>query len=125
MSLLLSTYQYASPRDAGGALRIGVTRYLPRGIAKADYARLGYFDLWFPLLAPSRELLAWYRDTDPPVSDFYRRYKREMGQTDARQAVLLLAEMAKRTPVAIGCYCEDESRCHRTALAQLIRAADN
>ncbi|HEX6985204.1 MAG TPA: DUF488 family protein [Planctomycetaceae bacterium] len=123
MSLRLSTYRYGTPRPRGEGLRIGTTRFLPRGVAKADYARRDYFDVWLPLLAPSRDLLRWYRDGDRDAEAFYRRYRKEMAATDARQAIALLAELAKRTPIAVGCYCEDESRCHRTALARLIAAA--
>ena len=123
MTHRLSTYRLGTPRAEGEGLRIGTTRYLPRGVSKADYARRDFFDVWLPLLAPSRELLAWYRDGDRAVEAFYRRYRKEMSATDARQAIQLLAEMAKRTPIAVGCYCEDEARCHRTALEGLIREA--
>ena len=123
MGLRLSTYRLGTPREEGASLRVGTTRYLPRGVSKAEYASRGYFDVWLPLLAPSRELLAWYRDEQRPVEAFYRRYRTEMAATDPRQAILLLAEVARRTPVAVGCYCEHESLCHRTALADLIRDA--
>lgn len=101
-------------------LRIGTTRYLPRGVSKADYAALDYFDVYLPILAPSRDLLKWYRASEPSVQEFYRRYRREMKATDARQTIALLREVSLRTPIAVGCFCEDETRCHRTALAQLI-----
>ena len=123
MAIRLSTYRLGTAREEGEGLRVGTTRFLPRGVPKAEYARRGYFDVWLPLLAPSRELLAWYRDAERPVESFYRRYRKEMTATDPRQAILLLAEVTRRTPVAVGCYCEDESRCHRTALAGLIREA--
>lgn len=57
MPLKISSYRYGDPRPPGECLRIGTTRYLPRGVAKKDYARLDYFDAWLPLLAPGRELL--------------------------------------------------------------------
>jgi uncharacterized protein YeaO (DUF488 family) len=123
MRLRLSTYRYGTSRRRGEGLRIGTTRYLPRGIPKRDYARLGYFDVWLPLLAPSSELLGWYREGERSADAFYRRYRKEMQATDARQTIALLAQLARRTPLAIGCYCDDESRCHRTALADLIRNA--
>ena len=123
VKLHLSTYRYGSPRNRGEGLRLGTTRYLPRGVAKKDYAKGGYFDVWLPLLAPSRELLSWFLHGDRKIEDFYRRYRKEMTATDARQAIALLAELSKRTPIAVGCYCADESRCHRTELARLIMAA--
>jgi uncharacterized protein YeaO (DUF488 family) len=123
MKLRLSTYRYGTPRSEGEGLRLGTTRFLPRGVPKADYARKDYFDIWLPLLSPSRELLAWYRDADRPVETFYRRYRKEMSATDPRHVIELLAELAKRTPIGVGCYCEDESRCHRVALKELIESA--
>ncbi|MDQ3333030.1 MAG: DUF488 family protein [Planctomycetota bacterium] len=121
MSLKLSTYRYGTARRRGEGLRIGTTRFLPRGVARQDYATLNYFDVWLPVLAPSRELLRWYRDGEPSVEDFYRRYRKQMRETDAKQAIALLREIASRTPIAVGCFCENESRCHRRALEQLIR----
>jgi uncharacterized protein YeaO (DUF488 family) len=123
VKLQLATYRYGTARKRGEGLRIGTTRFLPRGVAKKDYAKGGYFDVWLPLLAPSRKLLGWYRDGDRTMEEFYRRYRREMSATDARQTIALVAELAKRTPIAVGCYCEDESRCHRAELAWLIREA--
>ena len=123
MALRLSTYRLGTPRGKGEGLRVGATRYLPRGVPKAEYGRRDYFDVWLPLLAPSRELLAWYRDEERPAEAFFRRYRKEMAATDARQAIALLAEVARRTPVGVGCYCADEARCHRTELERLIREA--
>lgn len=123
MALKLSIYRYGTPRKRGEGLRIGTTRFLPRGVAKKDYARLDYFDVWLPLLAPSRELLHWYRDGDHSAAEFYRRYRKEMNETDARQTIAVLAALAQKTPIAVGCFCEDESRCHRPVLEHLIAAA--
>lgn len=98
---------------------MATTRFLPRGVKKADYKRLRLFDLWFPVLAPSRTLFK-ARNT----SGFMKRYEAELRRdTDARQAVLLVAEVAKRTAVSVGCYCVDEAQCHRAVLARIIRTA--
>lgn len=127
MKLKLRTYQAGSPRQAGEGLRIGPVRFLPRGIHKEDYARLDFFDVWYPTLAPSRPLLQWLRKrSDQGDSDDWRtfttRYRNELlKNTDTRQALKLLAELAKRTPIAIGCYCADETRCHRSILLKLIQ----
>jgi uncharacterized protein YeaO (DUF488 family) len=123
-------YRAGTPPAKGEGLRIGAVRYLPRGVRKADYARKHYFDVWLPTLAPSRELLHWLRDEQEGKGDddpgvwkvFLRRYEREvLTNTDARQAVLLLDELAKRTPLAIGCYCENEAHCHRSRLYEIIQ----
>jgi len=94
-------------------------RALPAArVRKEDYKKLGLFDLWFPALAPSRKLLS-KRD-----KNLFARYRSEiLNDSESRQTLLFLAEVAKKTPISIGCYCEDESRCHRSVLASLLRAA--
>lgn len=126
-ALHLRTYRIGSPRAPGEGLRVGVVRYLPRGVRKEDYARRGYFDVWFPLVAPSRALLSWIHarpGSDAAWAAFTRRYEREVrASADARRTLALLKAIAARTPIAIGCYCEDESRCHRSVLRRLIEEA--
>ena len=121
----LATFQIGSPRKPGEGLRVGTVRFLPRGVKKEDYARLDYFDVWFPLLAPSSELLKWLKTRDWPSDQvrwnkFRERYIAEMNKTDARQAIKLMAELARTTPLGIGCYCENESACHRSILRELL-----
>jgi uncharacterized protein YeaO (DUF488 family) len=120
----IRTFRIGSPRSPSEGLRLGTVRYLPRGVKKADYARLGFFDVWLPQLAPSRELLKWaQRRPETPAADraFFRRYRREIeGDTDARQLLLLLKAIARHTPLAVGCYCADEARCHRSALLEML-----
>jgi uncharacterized protein YeaO (DUF488 family) len=126
MVLQLSTYAYRSKRRRGEGLRLGCTRYVARGVRKGDYAPLDIMDVWLPTVAPSRELLAWARrnDMDDPKiwKTYVRRYRGEMKKTNARQTIRTLAELAKRTPISIGCYCQRE-HCHRFELEKLIRAA--
>ena len=122
------TFRIGTPRNSTEGLRIGTVRFLPRGVKKEDYARLDYFDVWFPLLAPSTELLKWLKTADwrgdkVRWSKFKERYVSEMKKTDARQGIKLLAELSKSTPLSIGCYCEDESFCHRSILRELIQKA--
>jgi uncharacterized protein YeaO (DUF488 family) len=123
----LGTFRIHTPRERGEGLRIGTVRYLPRGVRKEDYARQDYFDVWLPLLAPSRELVQWYFAadwTEKHRDQFFRRYQREMlGNPDSRQVIQTLAALSKHTPISIGCYCEDESRCHRAALIKLLEDA--
>jgi uncharacterized protein YeaO (DUF488 family) len=121
----LGTFHIGSPREQGEGLRIGTVRFLPRGVKKEDYARLDYFDIWLPLLAPSSKLLKWMKSRDWPNervrwSQFRDRYVAEMNKTDARQAIKLLAQFAKATPLSIGCYCDNEAACHRSILRELI-----
>jgi uncharacterized protein YeaO (DUF488 family) len=115
-------YRYGEPPARPG-LRIGVTRHLPRGVPKAEYATRGYFDVWLPLLAPSRELVSAYRDDRVTRAQFARRYRAELANPAARQAIRLLAAMAVHQPVHLGCFCADAGHCHRTLLQDLITAA--
>jgi uncharacterized protein YeaO (DUF488 family) len=103
-----------------------VVRFPPRGVRKEDYARRNYYDVWLPLLAPSRDLLGWIHARD--VSDagvwreFTKRYRSEMlNNTNSRQTIQLLAKLAQRTPIAVGCHCADEKHCHRSLLLQLVQ----
>ena len=123
-SLQLSTFQISHASEPG-ALRIGATRRPPRGVAKDRWQKDGYFDVWFPIVAPSAELLGKHRpapDSDPKVwNRFFAAYRRELLKPPASHAVALLAALARQTPIAIGCYCADETRCHRSVLAEAIR----
>jgi len=126
MALRLSNYRYGSKRRPGEGLRLGSARLLPRGVKKENYAAQDYMDVWLPTLAPSRELLSWAHShdvQDPKIwQTFARRYRGEMGKTDPRQTIRTLAEVAKRTPISVGCYC-NTPHCHRFELEKLIRAA--
>lgn len=117
----LQTFRIGTPRKKGEGVRIGTVRFLPRGVKKEDYARLDYFDVWFPLLAPSHKLFQEFRSGKKSWNEFSKAYRKEMSNTDCRQAMLLLIELSKKTPIAIGCYCEDESNCHRSVLFELIK----
>ncbi len=118
MALKLRTFRIGEPPKRGEGIRLGVVRYLPRGVKKQDYRRQGLFDLWFPALAPSQALLKKRGAT------LLRRFRSEiLSSSESRQTLLFLAEVAQRTPLSIGCYCSDESKCHRSVLAGLIRAA--
>ncbi len=117
-SLKLTAVRYPSPRLRKHGLRIGTVRRLPRGVRKKDLVAFDYFDIWLPMVAPSRKLL------DGSRVNFTERYLRELRRTtDSRQAILLLAGLAKRYPISIGCYCEDEDLCHRKTLKWVIEAA--
>src|SRR5687767_4854711 len=121
--LHLRTVRIATPRERNEGLRIGTVRFLPRGVSKKDYARLDYFDVWLPTLAPSADLLRTLKQGSLATRTFFARYRAEMKHTDARQTIELLARLALRTPISIACYCEDETRCHRSVLFTLIRQA--
>lgn len=125
--MALHKYQIGTPRRRNEGLRIGTVRFLPRGVQAKDYARLDYFDVWLPSLAPSAALMHSVRTLPPTAQRWKRfadRYEAEMRRnTDSRQAIRVLGMLSTRTAIAIGCYCADESRCHRSLLFPLLRLA--
>ena len=112
------------PRAADEGLRLGTVRRPPRGVRKEDFARLDYFDLWFPDLAPSAPLFSWAMSapwTEARWKTYARRYVSEMKKPAQQRLLALFAALSKQTNFSVGCYCEDESRCHRSLLADLLR----
>jgi uncharacterized protein YeaO (DUF488 family) len=104
-------------------LRIGTVRRPPRGVRKADYAKRNYFDLWLPELAPSAPLVSWFfsQPLTPQRWTIYgRRYRQEMRRPAASRLIALLAALSSQTNFSVGCYCEDESHCHRSILKKLL-----
>jgi len=115
-----------TPRRAGEGSRIGTARRPPRGVRKADYARLNYYDVWLPELAPSQKLVSWALSqewTDSRWKRFARTYRREMSDPGAHRLVDLLAALSRSANLSVGCYCENESRCHRAVLKELLAEA--
>lgn len=117
-----------SPRAPGEGLRIGTVRHPPRGVAKTRYATENWFDVWLPDLAPSAATVKLGRaaKTERQRAAFAKRYRREMSAPDASRLLDLLAALSQRTNFSVGCYCEDEARCHRSVLRRLLeeRGAD-
>lgn len=116
-----------NPRLEREGLRIGIVRRPPRGVPKAEYASRNIYDVWFPNLAPSEALLkANLPEDERSWKTFRRRFLAEMKAPEARRALDLLAALSHQTNFALGCYCEDEARCHRSILRELLdqRGAD-
>jgi len=117
-----------TPRAAGEGLRIGTVRRPPRGVPKARFASDDWYDVWYPNLAPAADTVqqALAAQTDKEWAEFTRKYKREMAAPDAAHTLDLLAALSHRTNFAVGCYCENEARCHRSLLRELLvqRGAD-
>jgi uncharacterized protein YeaO (DUF488 family) len=114
-----------SPRTASEGLRIGTVRRPPRGVPKSQHASRDFYDVWFPNLAPSEALLKNASpDDERSWKTFRRRFLAEMKAPDARRSLDLLAALSHRTNLSVGCYCEDESRCHRSILRELLEQRD-
>ncbi len=114
-----------SPRVRGEGLRLGTVRRPPRGVPKADYASRDFYDVWLPDLAPSEPLVkqALAASDARAWNAFVRRYVAEMKRPEARRLLALLAALSARTDFSVGCYCADETRCHRSVLRRLLQDA--
>ncbi len=121
----VTTFRIGSPRRRGEGLRIAATRLPPRGVPRSRWRSESRFDVWLPALAPSLALLRRRFDPDDAASRrrFFAAYERELARPQSRQLVATLAAIAQRTPIALGCFCEDESRCHRSVLVRAVRRA--
>lgn len=111
-----------SKRVPGEGVRIGAVRRPPRGVPKAELARRDFYDVWLPNLAPSEALLkrAKSGDDERDWRAFTRAYRAEMGRPEARRVLDLLAALSRQTDFAVGCYCDNEARCHRSILRRLL-----
>jgi uncharacterized protein YeaO (DUF488 family) len=115
-----------SPRHHGEGVRIGTVRRPPRGVPKAEFASRDYYDVWLPNLAPSPEVvkLGLAAAEDAEWQAFVRAYRKEMAAPEAQHVIATLAALSHGTAFSVGCYCEDEGRCHRSVLRELLREAD-
>lgn len=114
------------PRQHDEGIRLGTVRRPPRGVRKEDVGRLDYFDVWVPELAPSAPLVSWaFSEPFTPKrwATFVRRYRAEMRKPVAQRLIALLAALSARQDFSVGCYCADESQCHRSVLRELLQAA--
>jgi uncharacterized protein YeaO (DUF488 family) len=123
--LTVRVVRLGTPRRKGEGPRLGAVRRPPRGVRKSDYARLDYYDVWLPELSPTQKWVSWAQSR--PWSDarwrrFERNYRREMARPEAQHLIELLAVLSRTARFSIGCYCEDERRCHRSLLKDLLRA---
>lgn len=112
-----------SPRTPDEGTRIGTVRRPPRGVPKSEFARQNWYDVWFPVLSPSPETMKLGQAAETPAqwAAFVKRYRQEMGQPEASQALGLLAALSKESNFSVGCYCEDEAHCHRSELRELLQ----
>jgi uncharacterized protein YeaO (DUF488 family) len=112
------------PRAPQEGTRLGTVRRPPRGVPKKDFARLDWYDVWFPVLAPSIATmkLGLTAETDRQWAAFARKYRAEMTAPAASQSLDVLSALSRHANFSVGCYCEDERRCHRSLLRELLLA---
>jgi uncharacterized protein YeaO (DUF488 family) len=114
----ISIVRLGTPRAAAEGPRLGTVRRPPRGVKKSDYAKLNYYDVWLPTLSPGAGLVraaltAW---NDAGWRRFDRRFTAELKQPDQAHLLDTLAALSHVANFSIGCYCEEEQRCHRSIL---------
>ena len=109
-------------RTPGEGVRIGTVRRPPRGVPKTEFARQNWYDIWYPNLAPSVETMKLGQQADDASKwqVFAKRYRTEMKQADAARTIELLAKLSHSADFSMGCYCQDEARCHRSILRDLL-----
>jgi uncharacterized protein YeaO (DUF488 family) len=113
-----------SDRSPDEGLRIGTVRRPPRGVKKSEYASKNFYDVWLPTLAPSAGTvkLAQSAKSEREWDRFMKRYRAEMATPESRATLDLLAALSHQTDFSVGCYCPDESHCHRSVLHALLLA---
>jgi len=118
----ISVVKLGSPRKSGEGVRLGTVRRPPRGVPKADFAKRDFYDVWLPMLSPSQELVtfALRSEDEKPWKTFERKFRAEMKTPDAARLLDLLAALSHQTDFSVGCYCENEERCHRSILRALL-----
>jgi uncharacterized protein YeaO (DUF488 family) len=123
--MALRIVRLGTPRHPQEGLRIGTVRRPPRGVPKTEFASRDFYDAWFPELSPSQPLVnqALAARTDQEWAGFVRAFRKELATPAARHAVELLAALSHTTNLSVGCYCEDESRCHRSVLRDVLADA--
>lgn len=113
-----------TPRARDEGPRLGTVRRPPRGVPKSEFAKRDYYDVWLPNLSPSLELMKFAltegQKSDKGWAQFARRYRAEMANPDASHLLDTLALLSRHTNFAVGCYCENEQRCHRSILRELL-----
>ena len=111
-----------TPRDPAEGTRIGTVRRVPRGVPKERYASENWFDVWFPVLSPTPELMAQAKaaESEKDWAGFARAFRAEMAEPAPRHALDLLATLSQASDFSVGCYCEDEAHCHRSVLRTLL-----
>ena len=120
--MAIAVVRLGSPRRPNEGLRLGTVRRPPRGVPKAEFAARDFYDVWLPDLSPSQDLVTFAQQARDAASwkVFERKYRSEMKQPEASRLLDLLAALSHQTDFSLGCYCDDERRCHRSILRELL-----
>lgn len=120
--MVVRIVRLGTARSAGEGTRIGTVRRPPRGVPKTEFASGNWYDIWYPNLAPSVETMKLGQEATTPAqwAAFVRKYRSEMATPDASHTIELLAALSQHSSFSVGCYCENETRCHRSVLKELL-----
>ncbi len=120
--MVVRVVRLGTPRAKGEGLRIGTVRRPPRGVPKSEFASQDWYDVWFPNLSPSAETVKFAQSAETPAqwAAFAKKYRAEMAAPDNARTLELLAALSHTADFSVGCYCEDEARCHRSVLRELL-----
>lgn len=120
--MAITVVRLGSPRGPREGIRLGTVRRPPRGVPKSEFAKRDYYDVWLPALSPSQPLVTFALGANDARSwsTFERKFRAEMNAPDAARLLDLLAALSHQTDFSIGCYCENEERCHRSVLRHLL-----
>lgn len=121
-SVVIRVVRLGIERLKGEGTRIGTVRRPPRGVPKTEFAAQNWYDVWFPNLAPSLEIMKLGQEAETPAqwAAFMRKYRAEMATPEASHAIELLAALSQQTDFSVGCYCKEEAHCHRSVLKSLL-----
>ena len=119
---MIRVVRLGTSRAPSEGLRIGTVRRPPRGVPKADFAKQNWYDVWLPDLAPSEALvkIGQRAEDEKDWTAFARKYRKEMASPARSRVLDLLAALSHHSNFSVGCYCEDEARCHRSVLRRLL-----
>ncbi|MEW5914959.1 MAG: DUF488 family protein [Gemmatimonadota bacterium] len=118
--MAIRVLRLGTPRSANEGVRIGTVRRPPRGVAKTEFAKQNWYDVWLPIVAPSADLMSDIHAERISWGTFTKRYVAEMKEPDAARTIDLLAALSHTSSFSVGCYCENEAHCHRSVLRQLL-----
>ncbi len=121
--MAISIVRLGTPRAAHEGVRIGTVRRPPRGVPKARFAKDDWYDVWYPELSPSEPLVkeALKAENDREWTAFVKKFRAEMNRPEAKRTLELLAALSQHANFSVGCYCENEGRCHRSVLRALLK----
>ena len=122
--MTVTVVQLGTARSRSEGVRIGTVRRPPRGVPKEKFSSGNWYDVWLPELSPSEATVKFGQkaETEADWKAFAKRYAKEMAAPQASRVLDLLVALSRQTNFSVGCYCEDESRCHRSVLREILKA---